>query len=205
MMSIESIFRTIRTLTEEIRSNGHTILVALIGGYASVLHGVERTTADVDFLVHSSLSHDVSVDAFAEFLQSFFRNLSFRVDIQILKGAHLRDDPFGHDVIILKGPELGRVDLVFARYRWELEALRQAVPYGRIGIPVVGKPYLIAMKLLGGSFKDYHDIQVLYRTLSADEKRRAFELARRIHRDRVLKKIVGKEEGILPPGPSRGK
>ena len=54
MKSIEDTLKIIQDITKKFPAD---IDIALIGGYAAVLHGVERTTLDIDFCVYSNIIH----------------------------------------------------------------------------------------------------------------------------------------------------
>ena len=54
MKSIKDTFGIIQDIIKRFPAD---MEIALVGGYAAVLHGVERTTLDVDFCVYSSLLH----------------------------------------------------------------------------------------------------------------------------------------------------
>ena len=98
------------------------------------------------------------------------------------------DDPFKDDIIFIhdKSGEYPKIDLIIARYKWELEGIESAALLEDIPFPVLPKPYLIAMKLKAGSLKDDYDIVELYKLLTEEEKTKTHELANRIHRDKKL-------------------
>ncbi len=106
------------------------------------------------------------------------------------------DDPFKHDVIFMddRAGEYPRIDLIIAKYKWELEGLEEAKPLEDILFPVLSKPYLVTMKLKAGSLKDDSDIVGLYELMTAQEKKKAFKLARLIHRDKKLKSLLAYEK-----------
>ena len=52
---MKSIENTLKIIQDIIRNFPGDLAIALIGGYAAVLHGVERTTLDIDFCVYSDI------------------------------------------------------------------------------------------------------------------------------------------------------
>jgi len=167
--------------------------IALAGGYAVILHGVERTTIDVDFCLYSSLIQSADSKSFFRLLKE---RLHGRFTARLIEGSKIPDDPFKHDVIFIedKMGEYRRVDLLIARYKWELEALREAVTVKGIPIPVLARPYLAAMKLQATGLKDASDVVGLMRLMSGKEKAKTFELAKRTRRDKKLLRLLAPHE-----------
>lgn len=55
-MNMKSIEDTLSLIDRIIHSFGREKLyIALAGGYATIAHGVERTTADIDFCIYADL------------------------------------------------------------------------------------------------------------------------------------------------------
>lgn len=165
------------------------VWIALIGGYAVIAHGVERTTRDVDFCIYTeSLLKGNS----AEFIKNFNNALPEGFSIKVIEGSKSFDDPFKHDVIFLqhrKG-DYPRMDFIVAKYKWEFEGIKKAKPLNDISFPVLPRPYLIAMKLKAGGIKDDYDIVELYKLLKPSEKRKVHKLAKLIHQDKNLLRLL---------------
>jgi hypothetical protein len=109
-----------------------------------------------------------------------------------MQGSKIPDDPLKHDIIVIDDNEgdYERIDLLIARYKWELEGIEQAVRLQDIPFPVLDKPHLVAMKLLATGYKDAHDVMTLMRLMTEEEKIKARELARRIGRDKKLERLL---------------
>jgi hypothetical protein len=186
MKSIEDTLKTIRDITNALPAK---INIAIIGGVAAILHGIERTTIDIDFCVYSDFISNSGSTAFFELLK---QHLPKRFKSQFFQGSTIQDDPFKHDVIFIEDreEEFERVDFVIAQYKWELEGIREAITIGDIPIPVLSKPHLAAMKLRSSGYKDAHDVVGLMDLMTEDEKNKTRELAARIGRDKKLSRLL---------------
>lgn len=187
MKSIENTLATIRDIFLTLPID---IELALIGGYAAVLHGVERTTLDIDFCAFSDLllsSHDSTI-----LYDVLRKHLPERFESRLAQGTTIPDDPFRHDAIFIKDTqgEHFKIDILVARYKWELEAIRSAEHIEGIPVPVITKPYLAAMKLQASGYKDASDVVILMSLMSEKEKEKAFELAARTKKDRKLRRLL---------------
>lgn len=195
---MRSIKDTLEIIQDIIKKFPTDIDITLIGGYAAVLHGVERTTLDIDFCVYSSVIHS-SHDS-ANFYNLLLKCLPERFEARMIKGGSISDDPFKHDVIFIedKMGEFLRIDFLIAKYKWELDAIHSAIHMEGIPIPIVAKPYLAAMKLRSSGYKDAGDIVNLMSLMNEDEKEKTIELAKRIGRDKKLNMILfPPEEGPI--------
>lgn len=188
MKSIEDTLKLIDKVVISL-ANHDKVTIALVGGYAAIAHGVERTTADVDFRMYTEIIHRKNIFAFIEILKKVIPNT---FEVKFIEGSKIIDDPFQHDVIFLydRTGEYPQIDLIIAKYKWELEGTKQAKPLEDIPFPVLPKPYLIAMKLKAGSLKDDHDIIELYNLLTEEEKNKTHELAKLIHKDKKLARLM---------------
>lgn len=188
MKSIEDTLKLVDEITKSL-SEKDKVNIALVGGYATIAHGVERTTADVDFCIYTEIIHNQNTSVFIEILK---RVIPENFKIIFLEGSKILDDPFKHDVVFLydKSGEYPKIDFIIARYKWELEGIKKAKPLEDIPFPVLPKPYLIAMKLKAGSLKDDFDVVELYNLLTRREKTKTHELARLIHRDKKLLSLL---------------
>src|SRR3990172_6358478 len=180
MKSIEDTLKIIHDIIKAFPAN---INIALVGGYAAVLHGIERTTLDIDFCVYSNVIH--SSEDPTDFYNLLLKSLPERFESKLIKGSTIPDDPFKHDVVFLedKKGEFLRIDFLIARYKWELEAINSATYMEGIPIPVMTKPYLAAMKLRATGYKDASDVVDLMRLMTEDEKEKIFKLSKLISRD----------------------
>jgi hypothetical protein len=170
-------------------SGSQKIAIALIGGYATIAYGVERTTADIDFCIYTESLHQKSTTVFIEALKKVIPET---FDVVFVEGSKILDDSFRHDVIFLhdRAGEYPEIDFIIAKYKWELEGTQSAEPLEDLSFPVLPKPYLIAMKLKAGSLKDDYDISELYSLSNEKEKSKAHELAKLIHRDKKLALLI---------------
>src|SRR3990172_1399066 len=187
---MKSIEDTLKIIHDIIKNFQGDLAVALIGGYAAVLHGVDRTTLDMDFCVYSDIIHS-SKDS-SVFFDLLLKCLPERFEARIIKGSLIPDDPFKHDVIFIEDKmcEFMRIDFLIARYKWELDAILSAVSVEGIPVPIVTKPYLAALKLRATGYKDASDIVTLIHIMSKDEKEKTLELAKRIGRDKKLQEFL---------------
>jgi hypothetical protein len=186
MKSIRDTLEIIRDITNALPDK---INIALTGGYAVILHGVERTTIDVDFCIYSDLLDSSGSKAFIDLLN---KHIPKRFSTELRQGSKIPDDPFKHDLIRIVDTqqEYFTIDLLIARYKWELDALNETESFKDIPIPVLNKPYLVAMKLQATGYKDYHDIVSLMDIMSDDEKAKARELAKRTGKDKKLERLL---------------
>jgi hypothetical protein len=109
-----------------------------------------------------------------------------------MQGSKKPNDPFQHDLIRIVDTrkEHFRIDLLIARYKWELEGLKEAPTFREVPIPVLSKPYLVGMKLRASGYKDAHDIVSLTQLMNEEEKVRTHELAKRIGREKKLERLL---------------
>ena len=190
MKSIEDTLNLVRAAVDSL-SDRDDVQIALIGGYAAISYGVPRTSVDVDFCVYSRSIHEKGPDVFADRLRSA---LPTGFIITLTEGTRMLDDPFKHDVISIDDPsfEYPHIDIIIAKYQWELEGVKAASCPADLPFPVMPKPYLIGMKLRAGGFKDDYDVSELYQSLTEEEKAATHDLAARIHRDRKLADLLGR-------------
>jgi len=186
MRSIADILKTIRDIANALPVK---VEFALIGGYALVAHGVERTTTDVDFCLYTESISTHDSRTFFDLLRS---HLPARFEAQLMQGSKFPDDPFQHDLIRLidLNKEFFRINILLARYKWEVEGIRQAEQIGEIPVPVLGKPHLAAMKLRASGYKDAADVISLMGLMTEEEKAKTLALAKRVHRDKKLARLL---------------
>jgi len=195
MKSIEDTLRIIDDIVTSI-NRYNRINIVLVGGYACIAHGIERTTSDVDFCIYSEIIYKKDTTNFVELLKKL---IPVNFEIKYIEGSKILDDPFKHDVIFIydKLGEYPKIDLIIAKYKWELEGIESATLLEDIPFPVLPKPHLIAMKLRAGSFKDDYDIVELYKLLTEEEKNKTHELAKLIHREQKLARLLKPPKVIL--------
>lgn len=188
MKSIEDTLKLIDNIVGSL-SKHDAITIALVGGYAAIAHGVERTTVDVDFCIYTGIINGKNTISFIDLLK---KNIPDNFEVQLIQGSKFLDDPFKHDVIFLhdKSGDYPRLDFIVAKYKWELEGIKAACPLEDIAFPVLPKPYLIAMKLRAGGPKDDYDVIELYELLTDEEKIKTNELARIVHKDKKLVRLI---------------
>ena len=188
MKSIEDTLEFVGGLVKAVAEHDE-VAVALAGGYACIAHGVARTTVDVDFCFYAESMKEERTGIWADRLRNVVPK---QMEITFVPGSKMPDDPFGHDILFLedKNGAYPRIDMIFPKYKWELEGIRAAAPLEDISFPVLPKPYLVAMKLAAGGPKDDSDVIELFGLMTEEEKKKATELARRIRKDRKLASLT---------------
>jgi hypothetical protein len=129
---------------------GERIPHALIGAAALAVHGVSRSTADVDLLTVDARVLDGGL--WSEFT-------SREVGLRLLKGDF--DDPLAGSVRLSAGDEI--VDVVVGRFDWQREIIESAprLSLGSLSLPVAAPAGLILLKLHAGGPKDAWDVRAL--------------------------------------------
>ncbi len=123
---------------------------ALIGAAAMAVHGVARSTADVDLLV-------VDARVLKAALWSGFEQRGAR--LRLLTGDF--DDPLAGSVRLILLESI--VDVVVGRYVWQREVIDASVrrSVGEVALPVAQPAGLVLLKLHAGGPKDAWDIRSL--------------------------------------------
>lgn len=120
----------------------------LIGGHAVAARGYPRFTLDYDFLTTDKrvLQRETwsTIDA----------------DVDPRKGEY--DDPLA-GVVHMAGRDGSEVDIVVAKWKWELEVIQraEAMDLGSMVVPVPRTSDLILLKLAAGGYHDLADVHVL--------------------------------------------
>jgi len=131
---------------------------ALIGAGALAVHGVARSTFDLDLLTTNPAVLDPAA----------WTDLSTdgRVHVDVRRGD--ADDPLA-GVVRVETPGEPEVDVVVGRWGWQAEALERSRPVLVAGLelPVVGAADLILLKLYAGGSQDRWDIEQL---LAGDDR-----------------------------------
>ena len=189
MKSIDDTLKIIRDITSALPIK---IDIVLIGGMAAILHGVERTTIDLDLCVYAETDAPVFFDMLVQHLPEQFT-------ARLVEGSKIPDDSLRHDIIFIDDTEgeYERIDLLIARYKWEVEGMRRATHTPGVPFPVLGKPYLAAMKLLASGYKDAYDVVTLFTLMTAEERETTRSLANRIGRDKKLERLLAPPEDIV--------
>jgi hypothetical protein len=141
---------------------GAGISHALIGAAALALHGVSRSTHDLDLLA-TDLSC-LTPDLWAPFESA---------EVEIRKGD--LDDPLA-GVVRFTAPGDSPVDLVVGKARWQAAALARAEnrSFADVELPVLRAADLILLKLFAGGPQDAWDIVQLL--AASDEQRLSLEI-----------------------------
>ncbi|MCJ7683693.1 MAG: hypothetical protein MUO68_05300 [Desulfobacteraceae bacterium] len=172
-----------------------TRFAAIIGGEAVILHGIPRTTLDVDILYSPGGSQAV-IDKLVEKLASFLRKeLGTQFEVHEFEGSRDPFDSLRHDLIIITDSKrrFKKLDILIANYKWELEGFQTMASPSEGPLQPFPMPYLIAMKLMAGGGQDEEDIRNLFLIMEDSEKDKGWDLARLIRRDRNLSKILAKK------------
>lgn len=197
MKPILNMLRDLKHLLDKFAgaSGYENVVIALIGGYSVIAHGVERTTKDIDTLAIGSPYEEFGL-ALSKYLKTEIQDRGLTVTY--IPQSSDMNGPFQHEIIYIKDPEGNspRVDIIIARYKWELEGLQLSKPEKEIPINLLPKPYLIAMKLKAGGIKDDSDVVELYSLLTEEERTKTNELARLIHRDKKLTLLLKPRKAI---------
>jgi hypothetical protein len=130
---------------------GRGVAHALIGAAALTVHGVSRSTFDLDLLVT-----DRSVLA----PEAWSRRSAAGDGVDLRRGDD--DDPLA-GVVRLTRPGSRSVDVVVGRSAWQAEVLRRAQPHdlGGLVLDVVSRPDLVLLKLFAGGSQDGWDVEQL--------------------------------------------
>jgi hypothetical protein len=169
-----------------------TRLAAIVGGEAVIMHGIPRTTIDVDILLFCG---DEKKDignigkVFASFLK---QELGGKFEVKNFEASKDPSDPLKHDLIIITDPEkrFKKLDILIANYQWELEGLKSMDSPHTGPLYPYPKEYLVGMKLMAGGAQDDEDIRNLFLVMSDSEKKKALGIARLIRRDKNLTRVL---------------
>ena len=124
---------------------------AVIGAAAMAVHGVGRSTRDVDLLTSSAEWIDAA---------RWVPLSEAGVHVSVVRGD--ADDPLA-GVIRLDQAGERPVDLVVGRHRWQQRVLERAEPALAAGttLPTARAPDLVLLKLFAGGSQDAWDIEQL--------------------------------------------
>lgn len=167
-------------------------LAAIIGGEAVILHGIPRTTLDLDILFFCGHERN-NITHLCKSFSSFLRKeLGEQFEVEVFEASKDPFDPLRHDLIIVTDLEkrFKKLDILIANYRWEIEGLRCMDSPHKGPLQVYPKPYLIGMKLMAGGVQDEEDVRNLFLVMPDSEKEKAWDLARLIKRDKNLSRVL---------------
>jgi hypothetical protein len=129
----------------------HDIRWALVGGLALRAYMPERMTLDVDILIH---------DRDASAVRIAFVAAGYRVIGQLSIGGFTVQE---------SNSEAMPIDVLTRTDSWLDDALAQPV-YDSAGYPILGRPYLVLIKLQAGRTQDLADVQRLLAQTPSTER-----------------------------------
>jgi hypothetical protein len=146
------------------------IRYALIGAAAMSVHGVTRSTLDVDLLAAEQRCLTPSI---------WDRLAQSDIEVDVRRGD--RDDPLA-GVVHFSQPDTRPIDLVVGRFRWQQRAIARAWPtqISEQKLPVVLRSDLVLLKLYAGGPQDMWDIHQL---LVCDDRETLETMMLEIERD----------------------
>jgi hypothetical protein len=155
---------------------------AIVGGVATRAYMPERTTKDMDIIVHERDGKEVIKK---------LEQAGYRVASRLAVPGYL--------MIATDGTEL---DIIFGKDRWLKEALSNTTQ-DPAGYPVIGLPYLVMMKMAAQRTRDLGDLGTLLGWASdeaLDEVRAVFQKYIPEDLDDLESFIfIGKKEQEMPP------
>jgi len=169
-----------------------TRVAAIIGGEAVILHGIPRTTLDIDILFFCG-DEENNISRLGTLFASFLRQeLGGRFEVKDFEASKDPTDSLKHDLLIITDVqrEFKKLDILIANYAWELEGFSNMDSPHAGPLHAYPKAYLVAMKLMAGGAQDEEDVRNLFLVMSDSEKEKAFELGRLIRRDKNLCRIL---------------
>lgn len=127
---------------------------ALVGAGAMTVHGVGRSTLDLDLLTTSP----------AVLAPDFWEKRTPAGAVAEVRPGDA-DDPLA-GVVRFGAPDEAPVDLIVGRFDWQAEIVDRAVPMslGEVTLPVAGAADLVLLKLFAGGAQDAWDIVQLLAT-----------------------------------------
>ena len=121
---------------------------AMIGAAAMAVHGVSRSTADLDLLAMDPRCLDPAV----------WQELTSTTDVDVRLGD--AEDPL-RGVVRFRRPDDSVVDVVVGRPAWQRDVLARASLRSDYQVPVVTLSDLILLKLYAGGSHDAWDVEQL--------------------------------------------
>ena len=174
-------------------NEGFSRLAAIIGGEAIILHGIPRTTIDIDILFYyQSNDENFNINIAKLFTAFLHEKLGKRFNIKYFEASKDPFAPLKHDLIIITDSEnqFKKLDILVANHQWEVEGLKGMESPHAGSLHAYPKAYLAAMKLMAGGAQDEEDVRNLFLVMSDGEKEKAWDLARLIRRDKNLSRLL---------------
>jgi hypothetical protein len=173
-----------------------TRLAAIVGGEAVIMHGIPRTTIDLDVLFYCGDEKKTISDTGKSFASFLRQELDEQFEVKNFEAAKDPFDPLKHDLIIVTDLEkrFKKLDILIANFQWELEGLKSMDSPHTGPLYPYPKEYLVGMKLMAGGVQDREDIRNLFLVMPDLEKEKAWELARLIRRDKNLSAILSERQ-----------
>jgi hypothetical protein len=126
----------------------HRIPFALIGAGAMAVHGVSRSTADLDLLATDDRCLDPAL----------WRGVGNDVAVDVRRGDAA--DPLAGVVRLTRSEEID-LDVIVGRPSWQRDVLARAAMRAEHEVPVVTLSDLILLKLYAGGSQDAWDVEQL--------------------------------------------
>jgi hypothetical protein len=186
--SIKDTLLVIQNAVEQFnKESPNKAIIALIGGYAAIYFGAARTTFDVDVCLYLPAEEPGKL-----FHGHLKKVLPKRFTFRFFRASKDPADPLGHDLIVINDSanEYPRIDILLARYTWELKGLEQAHPSQGLSFPVMPVSTLITMKLLAGGRKDDLDILDMLKEISEEDLQKTQKLAKTMGKDKKLRSLL---------------
>ncbi len=192
---MENLLKIVTECIDEFsKQNNLPRLAAIIGGEAVIMHGIPRTTLDLDILCFWQANANEG-ESLVKRLASFLKKeLGERYEVKDFETSKDPFDPLKHDLLIITDSEkrYKKLDILIANYRWEIEGLNNMNSHEKGPLQIYPKPYLVGMKLMAGGIQDEEDIRNLFLIMLDPEKEKACEIARLIRRDKNLSRILSR-------------
>ena len=190
---MKSLLKTVTKCIDRFsKSKGLRRFAAIVGGEAIILHGIPRTTLDLDILYFPG-DPPCAISNLVETLASFLReHIGTQFEVREFSASKDPFDPLRHDLITITDVErrFKKLDILIANYKWEVEGFQTMQSPSDGPLQPFPKPYLVGMKLMAGGGQDEEDIRALFLIMDDEEKEKAWELARRLRRDKNLSLIL---------------
>lgn len=178
------------------KQNNISRLAAIVGGEAVIMHGIPRTTLDLDILCFWQADAKEAASLVKRFASLLKQELGERYEVKDFEASKDPFDPLKHDLLIITDSEkkYKKLDILIANYRWEIEGFNNMNSPQKGPLQIYPKPYLVGMKLMAGGIQDEEDIRNLFLIMLDPEKEKAWEIARLIRRDKNLSRILSKNK-----------
>jgi len=194
---MENLLKIVTECIDEFsKQNNLPRLAAIIGGEAVIMHGIPRTTLDLDILCFWQTDAEAGESLVKRLALFLKKELGERYEVQDFEASKDPFDPLKHDLLIITDSEkrLKKLDILIANYKWEIEGFNNMNSPGEGPLQIYPKPYLVGMKLMADGIQDEEDIRNLFLIMLEPEKKKAFEIARLIRRDKNLSHILSKNK-----------